>query len=223
MYSIDTLITAPTVAANATITGTDLFSINTAMLLSIGDNASVTSSFLGYAALGLPAVLTMGTGSTIDRVSGAVFAVSLDVSGTGGTADILSLCRSLAIPNGVTTVNRLYGYEFDLPFGDPGTASWGFYEAPGVHNFFAGDLKIGTGGDTANAGYKLHVEGGGLLVDDGGLVIDASTSGLGFFGATAVAQQASSGPQTATLVYTATEQTMIQEMYNALRAYGLLT
>jgi hypothetical protein len=36
-------------------------------------------------------------------------------------------------------------------------------------------------------------------------------------------QQPSSGPQTAGVVYTATEQTMIQEMYDALRAYGLLS
>ena len=223
VYSIDTLITQPTVAASATISGTDLLAVNTAMLLNIGNNATVTSSFLGYAALGLPAVLSMGTGSTIDRVSGATFAISLDASATGGTAAEVDLCRAVAIPNGVTTVTELKGYAFDLPFGDPGTTSWGFYESPGVHNFFAGDLKIGTGGDTPTAGYKLHVEGGGLLVDDGGLVIDASSSGLGFFGATVVAQQASSGPQTATLTYTVTEQTMIQEMYNALRAYGLLT
>jgi hypothetical protein len=223
VYSIDTLITAPTVAASATVTGTDLLAVNTAMLLSIGNNATVTSSFLGYAALGLPAVLSMGTGSTIDLVSGATFAISLDASATGGTAAEVKLCRAIAIPNGVTTVTELKGYAFDLPFGDPGTTSWGFYESPGVHNFFAGDLKIGSGGDTANAGYKLHVEGGGLLVEDAGAIIDASSSGLGFFGATAVAQQASSGPQTAGGTYTATEQTMIQEMYNALRAYGLLT
>lgn len=223
VYSIDSLITQPTVAASATVSGTDLLAINTAMLLNIGNNATVTSSFLGYAALGLPAVLSMGTGSTIDLVSGATFAISLDASATGGTAALVDLCRALALPNGVTTVTELKGYAFDLPFGDPGTTSWGFYESPGVHNYFAGDLKIGSGGDTPSAGYKLHVEGGGLLVDDGGLVIDASSSGLGFFGATVVAQQASSGPQTATLVYTVTEQTMIQEMYNALRAYGLLT
>ncbi len=172
VYSIDTLITAPTVAANATITGTDLLAINTAMLLSIGDNASVTSSFLGYAALGLPAVLTMGTGSTIDRVSGAVFAVSLDVSGTGGTADILSLCRSLAIPNGVTTVNRLYGYEFDLPFGDPGTATWGLYCAPAsAHNYIAGDLVVGTADVPTNASVGIEI-----IATDKSLLLSRLTS-----------------------------------------------
>ena len=160
VHSIDTLITAPTVAASATITGTDLLAINTAMLLSIGNNATVTSSFLGYAALGLPAVLSMGTGSTIDLVEGAVFAISLDGGATGGTVDEVKLCRSIAIPNGVTTVTELKGYSFDLPFGDPGTTTWGFYSTPATaHNFMAGDLKIGSGADTpANSSVGLELE-----------------------------------------------------------------
>lgn len=49
------------------------------------------------------------------------------------------------------------------------------------------------------------------------------TTGVGFYGTSAVAQQTSSGPQTAGALYTSTEQTMIQEMYDALRAYGLLS
>jgi hypothetical protein len=36
-------------------------------------------------------------------------------------------------------------------------------------------------------------------------------------------QQPSSGPQTAGAIYTATEQTMLQEAYDALLAYGLLS
>lgn len=141
--SVHSLITNPTVAASATVANADLLGVNTAALISIGDNATVTTAFLGVAALGLPAVLTMGTGSTVDKVSGAVFALSLDAGATGGTADIVSLCRALALPNGSTTVNRLYGYEMSLPFGDPGTDSWGFYESPGVNNYFAGNLLIG--------------------------------------------------------------------------------
>lgn len=50
-----------------------------------------------------------------------------------------------------------------------------------------------------------------LLATDGTtIVLDFST------------QQPSSGPQTAGALYTATEQVMIQEMYDALLAYGLL-
>ncbi len=141
--SIDTLITSPTIADNTTL-NTDLLAVNTAMLLTIGSNVTATSSFLGYTALGLPAVLSMGIGSTIDRVTGASFALSLDGAAAGGTVDEVDLCRSLAIPNGVTTVNKLYGYKFDLPFGDPGTTTWGLYSTPTTaHNFVAGDLVIG--------------------------------------------------------------------------------
>jgi hypothetical protein len=141
--AIDTLITQPTLAASATKSGSDLLAINTAMLLTLGDNATVTSNFLGYAALGLPAVVSLGTGATIDRVSGAVFAISLDASAAGGTADIVDLCRAIAIPNGTTTVNKLVGYKMDMPFGDVGTTSWGLYVTPTAHNYMAGDLLVG--------------------------------------------------------------------------------
>jgi len=140
---VSSLITQPSVAANATITGTDLLSVNAAALFQIGNNASITTSFLGFAALGMPAVLTMGTGSTIDLVEAAVFALSLDGTSTGGTVDTVQLCRALAIPNGVTAVNRLYGYGFDLPFGDPATDSWGLYMSGGTNNWMAGSLRIG--------------------------------------------------------------------------------
>ncbi len=141
--SIHSLITNPTVAANATLTSADSISVNTAALINIGDNAVVGTSFIGVAALGLPAVLTMGTGSTLDRVYGALFALSLDAGAGGGTADEVGLCKAVAIPNGVTTVNNLYGYLFDLPFGDPGTKTFGFYDRPGKNNYFAGQLLIG--------------------------------------------------------------------------------
>lgn len=141
--SIHSLITAPTVAANATLTNADTISVNTAALITIGDNASVSTSFIGVAALGLPAVLTMGSGSTLDKCYGALFALSLDAGATGGTVDEVGLCKAVAIPNGTTTVTRLYGYQMDLPFGDPGTTTWGFYETPGVNNYFAGNLLIG--------------------------------------------------------------------------------
>jgi hypothetical protein len=141
--SIHGLITNPTVAANVTLTSADTIAVNTAALINIGDNAVVGTSFIGVAALGLPAVLTMGAGSTLDRCYGALFALSLDVTAGGGTVDEVGLCKSVAIPNGTTTVNSLYGYLFDLPFGDPGTTTWGFYDRPGKHNYFAGDLLIG--------------------------------------------------------------------------------
>jgi hypothetical protein len=61
----------------------------------------------------------------------------------------------------------------------------------------------------------LNDTGGGPVIDWG--------AGLGFFGTPAIAQPTSSGAQTAGLVYTATEQNMIQQTYNAMRALGLLS
>jgi len=213
--SVHSLISSPTAAANATTANADMLGINTAALITLGDNSTTTTSFVGVSALGLPAVLSMGTGATIDHVAGATFAVSLDGSATGGTCDLLELCKALALPNGVTTINKLQAYAFGLPFGDPGTETWGAYFAPDCFNWMKGSLKLGgTAGSTdkASTGLKLHVEGDSLFDGE-----------IGFFNTPTVAQQPSSGPATATGTYTATEQTMIQEMYDALRAYGLLS
>lgn len=141
--SIHSLISSVYIDDNDSVTVADTLGINTAMLVSIGQNATVTTGFTGLSALALPAVVTMESGSTVDRMAGSTFAISLDASATGGTIDILDLCRSIAIPNGATTITKLAGYKFDLPFGDPGTTSWGFYESPGVNNYFAGNLLIG--------------------------------------------------------------------------------
>jgi len=153
-----TMITQPTVADNVTVVNADYLGVNTAMLLQVGANATVTTSFVGVAALGLPAVLTMKTGSTIDRVSAALFAVSLDAGGTGGTIDELSLCRALALPNGVTAVNEMKAFKFDLPFGNPATETWGVYMEPVCENFMAGSLKIGGSDTVANASVGLEVD-----------------------------------------------------------------
>lgn len=158
--SIDTLITQPSIGDNITLANADLLAINTAMLLQIGTNSVITTSFLGIAALGLPAVVSLGAGSSVDRVDGAVFAISLDSGAGGGTIDTVDLCRAIAIPNGVTTVNKLKGYAFDLPFGDPGTVTHGVHISPAsAHNYMAGDLKVGSGTDVpANSSVGIELE-----------------------------------------------------------------
>ena len=156
--TVHMLISAPTIGDNLTVANADLIGVNTASLISIGTNSVVTTSFLGIAALGLPAVVSMKTGATVDRITGALFALSLDASGTGGTVDQLALCKALAIPNGATTVNELYGYEMDLPFGDPGTQTWGLMIRPDVNNFLAGNLKLGGSQTVANANVALEIE-----------------------------------------------------------------
>ena len=141
--SVHMLISNPTVAANATLTSGDWIGVNTAMLLNVGDNATVGTSFLGVTALGLPAVVTMGSGSTVDLLSAASFVLSLDASSLGGTVEVINLCRALSIPNGVTAVDKQRAYFFDLPFGDPATETWGIYMQPDCENFLKGSLKIG--------------------------------------------------------------------------------
>lgn len=212
--STHTLITNPTLGDNLNRTNADYLGVNTAMLLTIGANSSITTGFLGVTALGLPAVVGLGANSTVDRVGGAVFAISLDGSaGAGSNIGIVSLCRALALPNGITAVDRLYGYEFDLPFGDPGTDTWGIYMKPNCHNWIQGNLRIGGDPDTDDTpAYPLHVDGDAFF----------EGANLGFFGVTPAAQQ-TGGVQTATGTYTATEQGMIQSAYDCLRTFGLLS
>lgn len=155
--SVHTIIDQMNVPASASIANADTLGVNTAALINVGAGATVTSAFLGLTALGLPAVASLGAGATVDRITGATFALSLDATAGGGTINEVALCKSLAIPNGVTTVNRLYGYAMDLPFGDPGTNSWGVYIVPAIHNYMAGALKIG-GTDTEHASAALEVE-----------------------------------------------------------------
>lgn len=161
--TVHSLISAPTVAANATVANADTIGVNTAMLFTAGANSTVTTAFLGLAALALPAVVSMDVGSTVDRFAGAVFAVSLDAGALGGTIDQAYGARALFLPNGVTTVNKLYGFEFALPFGDIATEQWGFYTPVDCFNWLKGSLKIdGTAGSTdkvTNSSVGLEIGG----------------------------------------------------------------
>lgn len=53
--------------------------------------------------------------------------------------------------------------------------------------------------------------------------VEWAGSTLGFFAKSPVSQPASSGTATAGVLYTATEQAMLQQAYNALRALGLMS
>ncbi len=207
--SVHTLISGMNAAPSSTTANADTLGVNTAALIDIGAGATVTTAFLGVTALGLPAVVNLGAGATIDHVAGSTFAISLQAGGSG-TIDEVDLCQALALPNGGTVVNKLYGYKMALPFGNPATNAWGLYIQPSIYNYMAGSLKVGTGADTT--AYTLEVAGDVALNGD-----------LGFYGTTPVAQPASSGAASAGVVYTATEQTMLQEVYDAVRALGLMT
>jgi hypothetical protein len=157
--SVHSLITGISIEEDAVLTSADTIGVNTASLILIGENASVGTTFLGISALALPAVVSMQTGSTIDRVAGATFALSLDGSATGGTINELYLCRALQLPNGITTVTTTYGYDYSAPFGTPNfTNIYPFHTAENFNSYFRGGLVVGEGGkDMENASTLLEV------------------------------------------------------------------
>ena len=101
--------------------------------------------------------------------------------------------------------------------GAPATAVMGGGEyavyAAGGQVHFGGDLEVG--GDVRGALLIAQGSGGTPLFADGNLFQ------VGFFGASPVGQQAG-GSASAGVVYTATEQGMLNRAYAALRAFGLL-
>jgi hypothetical protein len=144
--SVNLMVSSVTIPASSTTANADTIGFNTAQLLNLGANSTTTSGpfGLGIATLAFPTVLTMNTGATLDHMNAAVFAVSLDPANTGGTVDEVNLARTTVIPQGGTqTLTKLRGYYADLPFGDPGTNSWGVYTKDFPENFFEGAVKIG--------------------------------------------------------------------------------
>lgn len=170
--SVHGLITAIGVPDNATIANADTIGVNTASLMSLGSNSTITSGpfGLGLAALAFPSVLTMETGASADYVHGALFALSLDPANTGGTIDQVNLARATAVPQGGTqTITELRGYFTNLPFGDPGTTSWGLYSEDFPQNFMEGNLRLGgTPGSSDTTAARLQVQGNALLQNASG-------------------------------------------------------
>lgn len=214
-------LTSGMTALNGTTTANgDAIGVNTAMLITMQTNSTVTSGAfqLGFTALALPCVVETHTGSDLDYASGVTAAINLVGSSTGGTIGELRIFRSVPIPNGITTVTKSFGYFYHEPFGGVATDSWGLYILDGQKNYVESPLKLG-GTDAPTSGYQLDVEGDALV--EGKLA--HTTGNVGFFGTTPVAQPTSSGPTTATGTWTATEQGMLQEVYNAVRALGLMS
>jgi hypothetical protein len=80
----------------------------------------------------------------VDRIAGGLFALSLDVGGTGGTINELALCKSVALPNGVTTVTNVYGFDYTAPFGTFGFVNiYPFHSVDNFNSYFRGGLVVG--------------------------------------------------------------------------------
>jgi hypothetical protein len=143
--SLNGLVSQITAPASSTTANGDTLGLNTAMLMVLGSNATVTSGplDLGFSAIALPCVAETHTGSSLDHMNAAVYALNLSGSSTGGTIDNVNLCRVVAIPNGITTINKLKGFEMDMPFGNVGTSMWGVYITPECDNYMQGSLLVG--------------------------------------------------------------------------------
>jgi hypothetical protein len=147
-----------------TTANADMIGVNTASLMLFEEDSVTTSGVLavGACALGLPAVVTTETNSIVEHVRAALFALSLDsVGSTGGTIENLVACRAVAIPNGITTVDRYIAYEADLPFGGLNADdSWGLHVSADIYNYMRGSLVIGsTQEKTTNSSVGLEVAG----------------------------------------------------------------
>lgn len=176
--TIHGLITSVTAPNGVTTLNYDYLGVNTASLFTAEANSTNTAGplQLGACSLGLPMVITTQTGSLTDVVCGAVFALSMDAGSTGGTITQAIGGRSVCIPNGVTTIDRHYGWYADCPFGTIATDNWGIYQKDAEHNFFGGNVKIGAGGDTPTATMALDVGGDTYLA--GAVTIGVGGSAL---------------------------------------------
>lgn len=139
------LISSITAQNGVTTANADAIGVNTAMLITLEDNSVSTSGpfQLGFAALALPCVIETHTGSTLDYMSAATYAMNFSGTSTGGTIDTVNIGRALAIPNGITTVNKLRGWYYHEPFGGIGTVRHGIYIEDAPDNYLENALLIG--------------------------------------------------------------------------------
>lgn len=145
------LITAPVAATNTYVGSSDTIGVNTAALTTMNSGSTVLAGplGLGVAALALPCVTQTHTNSYLSDLSTAVYALSLDVSSTGGTIDTVHGCRVVGVPNGVTTINHFRAVEFNLPFGGVATQTHGLWFDAGDYSWMSHGLKIGGVAPTA--------------------------------------------------------------------------
>lgn len=208
-------VTSMTALDSVTTANVDTIGLNAPMLITLQDNSINTSGpfQLGFSSLAAACVIETRSGSILDYLTGAVHALNFSGASTGGTIGHARACRGVFIPNGITTVNNSYGFFFHEPFGAISSRNFGCYIQNASYNWFENGVKIGgTAGSSDTTSNKLEVEGSTLF-----------NGNIGFYNTAPIAQPSSSGAATAGATYTATEQTMLQEVYDACRALGLMT
>ena len=186
-----------------------------------GTANNITTGTITNAYGGLFAMNNIGAGfvTTARGVSGGI--------GNFNAGGIITTAYGLQIQplNNAGTITTTFGIHIgNQTVGTQTNKAFSLYVLDAAaDNFIGGPTKIGAGGDRPTTGFHFDVRGSARFETTLGEILSMTSVGLGFFAVTPVARQTSSGPQTAGATYTATEQTMIQEMYNALRLYGLLT
>jgi hypothetical protein len=158
--SVHSLISSVQVPDNVTINNADTLGFNTACLINVGENSTINTSLTGLAAMGLPAVVNMSSGATIDSIAGGLFALSLDGSSSGGSILELSLCKSIPLPNGITNVVSTYGFDFSAPFGLANFDNvYPFHTTENYNSYFRGGLVVGEDGkDVQNPSVLFEIK-----------------------------------------------------------------
>ena len=180
--TLDGLVTQVTALNGVTTANVDTIGVNTAMLITLQANSINTSGplSLGLCALALPCVVETHTGSTLDFMSAATYAISLSGTSTGGTIDNVNICRSVVIPNGITTINNIRGFYYDEPFGSASSNTWGiFIEPANAENFMEKSLAIGTTSQKVSAStVGLEIYNKDLLMDTGDVILGTIGDGI---------------------------------------------
>jgi len=164
-------------------------------------------------------ILQDAAGGIISFSGGGVTITDTEAALAGAIASGRSNCFAVGLNSG-SSVDNGFAMGFTATAEAPGDVSIG------TSNQAAGgdSVSIGTGALTGLGALDSIAIGLNALTTNPGDIALGAVSGtqLGFFGVVPVSQQIG-GPATAGAVYTAVEQGMLNAVYDALQAYGLLT
>lgn len=221
------------VAASATFATTAVINLTDRDRGSLRNGETITLQVLAAAANPTNTILVAFTGPP----NAVVITVTPNDGTNNGavpvnltTAELVELIASgFVTGKTVTVTDTSFHMRRQSASGGDGTNLADGGEGDGLVATFSGGVD---GTDVVDSGCMLQIEGGDIKLAALNVRLDtttgtkigtATTQKLGFFNATPVVQQTSSGAATAGAVYTATEQTMLQEVYDAVRALGLMS
>jgi hypothetical protein len=149
------LISQHTIGNNETLTNTETIGVNTAGIISVGTNSSVSTGFVGLSSLAMPSVINIGSGSTVGDINGALFACVLDGSSAGSITN-LTMCKAITIGGGTTSTANLYGFKYEN-LGYTATNAWGVYIDDTINNYFKGTITIGSASSSVTSDVSVDL------------------------------------------------------------------